>query len=171
MKHSYGASAASAILLAACAAEPGPNTTAPGKDQVAVTSPCGGPDKDILINQVTISPSGTTASIHVPANVDIGKHAVGARWKFNQGNRYAFTNDGIVFKAGAPAVPASAAPSADLSEYRWCFNAPTTAHVTWPYTIRFYDTSAVGKRIWTCDPTISNFDTGLTLASVKIDCV
>ncbi len=171
MNSSYGMAGIAAIVLAACAAQPGPAGTATGDDTASVTtSPCSGPDKDILINRVTISPDGTTATLRVPDNVNIKKNAVGVRWKLAGGNRYAFTNDGIVFKASAPPVPASAAPSTDLSEYRWCFNTPTTGDVTWPYTINFYDTRAAIKRTWICDPTIANFDTGLTLATVTVTC-
>ena len=173
MKTLYGTAAGvAAILLAACAAQPGSSETAAEKEVASITtSPCSGPDKNVSITRVTISSDGMTATLRVPNNVNINRIAVGVRWKINHGNRYAFTNDGIVFKPGGPAVPASAAPSTDLSEYRWCFNAPTTGNLTWPYPIKFYDTLSASKRIWICDPTISNFDSGLTLATVTVNCM
>lgn len=160
---------AGTAVMAGCAMEGGSmGTNAMGGGVAPMTSPCTGAETQVTINQVSIPASAASGSIRVnPGRANIGSNSAGVRWKFNQGNNYAFTGDGITFKAGSPAGPASAAPSSDLSEYRWCFNA-TSGPLSWPYTIRFYDTSAPTK-IWSCDPIIANFD-ALTLASLTVAC-
>jgi len=164
-----GAAAAAAVVTG-CATAPGPMGTATGRAAVATVSPCAGPETQVTINQVSIT-GPTSASISVnPGRANIGRNAAGVRWKFSQGNNYAFTSDGVVFKPSAPPGPARAVPSSDLSEYRWCFNA-TSGNLEWPYTIKFY-APATPAVVWSCDPAIANFDGGglTTTSSVTVQC-
>ena len=162
-------SAAAAVGVTGCATDAG-GGKAMGGTTLATASPCAGPETQVTIGQVSIVGT-SSASISVnPGRANIGRNAAGVRWKFSQGNNYAFTSDGVVFKPGAPPGPAQAVPSSDLSEYRWCFNA-TSGNLEWPYTIKFY-APATPAVVWSCDPAIANFDGGglETTSAVTVQC-
>lgn len=143
--------------LAPPAAVPTASGTGVGAAIPAATSPCaGGPERPININPGAMT--GTTGTINVnPDPASIGQAAVGVRWKLHKNGQqtFAFTTDGVAFKASAPASgPLSSPPTGKSDEFVWCFDS-TTGNQAWPYTVKFVDTAAP-TQIWSCDPTIVN---------------
>jgi hypothetical protein len=169
------AGVAGAALLAGCAAgrdAPAPGAKGMSGPATVTTSPCTGPETQVTLNQIAIPvPPSSAASVGVnPGSATVHANGGGVHWKLS-GGTYAFTSDGITFKAGAPAGPASSAASANGSDYWWCFNG-TTPPLTWPYTIKFYDTTAPAPaKVWSCDPVIVNFDAlTTTTAATTVSC-
>jgi len=128
------------------------------------------PETKVKIDNINVPASGATATIHVdPDPARITQTPNGVRWtlKSPTGKTYQFTADGVVFKPGAVAGPASSVQGSD--QYVWCFS-DTSPDQSWRYSIKFVDAAAPG-RVWTCDPTITNqasVDPGSAAASAPL---